>query len=347
MKFMIAGLGSIGRRHLRNLQALGEKDILLYRSHRSSLPDDELAGLPVETDLQAALGRRPDAVIIANPTALHLEVAIPAAQAGAALLIEKPISHSPAGWTELRKAAGAGAPILTGYHFRHHPTLQQAARLLQEGAIGNPISAHAHWGEYLPAWHPWEDFHQSYSARADLGGGVILTLSHPLDYLLWLLGPVQAVSAFTTRTGLLEKDGQIPDVEDSAEIVLRFTSKAQAQRTGAAAPLASLHLDYLQRPPAHWLHINGESGYLHWDNQTGVLEFCRAAHPERKEIFSPPDGFTRNDLFVAEMQHFIQVARRETQPLCSLEDGLNALALALAALQSAEQSGAQQLIQPY
>ena len=92
MKFLIAGFGSIGRRHLRNLQALGERDILLYRSHHSTLPDEEIAGLPVETDLKAALAHHPDAVIISNPTALHLDVAIPAAQAGCAILLEKPIA---------------------------------------------------------------------------------------------------------------------------------------------------------------------------------------------------------------------------------------------------------------
>jgi len=90
MKVLIAGLGSIGRRHLRNLVILGEKDILLYRTHTSSLPDDELANYPVENNLQAALAYRPDAVIVANPTSMHLDVAIPAAQAGCCLLLEKP-----------------------------------------------------------------------------------------------------------------------------------------------------------------------------------------------------------------------------------------------------------------
>ena len=79
MKFLIAGLGSIGRRHFRNLIALGEKDLLLLRAHRATLPDDELAGYPVETDIHVALNKhKPDAVIVANPTALHLDVAIPA-----------------------------------------------------------------------------------------------------------------------------------------------------------------------------------------------------------------------------------------------------------------------------
>ena len=84
MKILIAGFGSIGRRHFRNLLALGERDILLYRTGRSTLPDDELEGLRVETDLEAALAHHPQAVIVANPTALHLDVAIPAARRAAA-----------------------------------------------------------------------------------------------------------------------------------------------------------------------------------------------------------------------------------------------------------------------
>ena len=80
-KLLIAGLGSIGRRHLRNLVALGESDIVLLRSHRATLPDAELAGFPTETDLAQALHKHhPAAVVVANPTALHLDVAIPAAR---------------------------------------------------------------------------------------------------------------------------------------------------------------------------------------------------------------------------------------------------------------------------
>src|SRR5512146_1303304 len=94
-KLLIAGLGSIGRRHFRNLIALGEKDIILLRTRKATLPDEELAGYPVETDLQEALQKhQPDAVIVSNPTAFHLDVALPAAETGCAILLEKPISNS-------------------------------------------------------------------------------------------------------------------------------------------------------------------------------------------------------------------------------------------------------------
>ncbi len=317
MKFLIAGLGSIGRRHLRNLRALGESDILLYRTHRSTLPDAELAGLPVETDLRAALAHRPDAVIVSNPTALHLEVAIPAAEAGCPVLLEKPISHSLEGVDRLQAVARrSGSRILVGFQFRFHPTLNKAAEILRAGRIGRVLSVRAHWGEYLPNWHPWEDFRQGYAARPDLGGGVVLTLCHPLDYLHWLIGPVESLWAMTASLNLNLA------VEDAAEIGLRFVNGA----------LGSVHLDYNQRPPAHYLEIVGSEGMLRWDNQDGILREYRAGE-DRWETYSPPLDFERNVMFLKEMQHFLEVVRG-AQPMCTLEDGVYALRLALAAHQS-------------
>lgn len=332
MRFLIAGLGSIGRRHLRNLAALGERDIVLYRTHRSSLPEDELSAFPVETDLQAALGRRPEAVIISNPTSLHLQVAIPAAQAGCHLLLEKPLSHTLQGVDELVAAVqSGGGQALMGFQFRFHPGLQLISRLLREGAIGRPISVHAHWGEYLPGWHPWEDYRLGYSARRDLGGGVVLTLSHPLDYLRWLIGDVHALWAFTASRSDLDLE-----VEDAAEIGLRFTD----------GTLGSVHLDYLQRPPAHTLQIIGAQGTIRWDNANGAVHLFRAGDLTESgeagsgagwHTFPPPADFERNHLFLAEMRHFLQVVRGEAAPLCTLEDGIQALRLALSALESSRE----------
>lgn len=308
MKFLIAGFGSIGRRHFRNLRTLGEKDVLFYRTRSSSLPDEELNGFSVETDLQTALAHQPDAVIVANPTALHLDVAIPAAAAGCHLLLEKPISHSLARVTELQAALeSGGGQALVGFQYRFHPGLQQAARLLASGELGQPLAARAHWGEYLPDWHPWEDYRQGYSARSDLGGGVVLTLSHPFDYLRWLLGDVHALWASTRRSGQLEIE-----VEDQAEVGLEF----------ASGVLASVHLNYLQQPSAHWLEVVCSKGLLHWDAPSGAL-YVQPAEGGAQEFLVPPD-FDRNDMFLDEMRHFIAVAHGETTPRCTLDDGIQA-----------------------
>lgn len=331
MKTLIAGLGSIGRRHFRNLISLGETEIILLRSRRSTLPDDELAGYPVETDLDEALRKhKPDAVVVANPTALHLDVAIPAAQAGCAILLEKPVSNSLERLDVLEKAAQkSGSRILVGFQFRYHPTLNKARELIQTGALGKALTAHAHWGEYLPNWHPWEDYRQGYAARADLGGGVIVTLTHPLDYLRFLLGEVEAVWSFHGRISPLETD-----VEDAAEIGLKF----------ASGVLGGVHLNYFQRPPAHRLEIAGTNGALRWDNADGVLQFyrmpyefgARNANPPAAVLdeYSPFEGFERNQLFLAQTKHFIEVAAGKAQPICALTDGVRALQIALAARDS-------------
>ncbi|MEW6649265.1 MAG: Gfo/Idh/MocA family oxidoreductase [Chloroflexota bacterium] len=320
MKFLIAGYGSIGRRHLRNLIALGERDVLLYRTRRSTLPTDEIADLVTETDLEAALARRPDAVIIANPTALHLAVAIPAARQGCHILMEKPLSHSMDGIAELERALEqGGGRLLMGYQFRFHPTLRRAAGVIASGEIGRPVAARVHWGEYLPDWHPWEDYRQSYAARPDLGGGVVLTLCHPLDYLRMMLGEVSAVSAMTAALPELELN-----LDAAADILLRFENDA----------IASLHLNYIQQPVQHTLQVIGTQGSLYWDNASGCLNWQRAGEIGFHTV-QPDADFERNWMFMEQMRHFIAVARGEAQPVCTVQDGARALRLALAALESA------------
>lgn len=320
MKFLIAGLGSIGRRHMRNLVALGEHDIVLYRTGKSTMPDDELAGFPQETDLPTALEKyQPDAVIVANPTAFHLDIAIPAARAGCALLLEKPLSHSMDRLDELQTTVSQKKiKALVGFQFRFHPGLVRARQLIQEGEIGRVISAHVHFGEYLPAWHPWEDYRQGYAARADMGGGVVLTQCHALDYLPWLVGNVDSVWGFTAKLSDLDVN-----VEDTAKIGLRFENGA----------LGSIHLDYNQQPPAHFFEVVGTRGSLQWNLSDGATRIYRA---EKKdwEVYPLPAGWERNVMFMDEMRHFVSVARGEAESLCPLEDGLRVMRLALAVKES-------------
>ena len=343
MKFLIAGLGSIGRRHFRNLIALGEKDIVLLRTRKATLPDDELAGYPVETDLNEALKKhKPDAVVVANPTSMHLDVAIPAAEAGCHILLEKPVSHSLDRLDVLQNAAQkSGSKILVGFQFRYHPTLNKARELIRLGELGKVLTVHAHWGEYLPQWHPWEDYRQSYAARADLGGGVIVTLTHPLDYLRYLLGEVDSLSSFNGHISALEVD-----VEDVAEISLKFANGA----------VGGIHVNYFQRPPVHRLEIVGTTGTLRWDNADGILELYRMSaafgsfsdNPPAPvmELFSPPEGFERNQLFLAQTRHFIEIVRGEKEPVCTSPGWIQALRLALAAYKSQETGHVVKLSEP-
>lgn len=306
MRFMIAGFGSIGRRHFRNLISLGYEDIILYRSNKSTLDIEEIKGFVVETNLEKALAHKPDTVIISNPTALHLDVAIPAALQGCNLFFEKPISDSLEKISELKKALDlGGGKAMTGFQYRFHPGLQQVKKWIEEGYIGKVVSASAHWGEYLPGWHPWEDYRMSYSARKDLGGGVILTLCHPIDYLRWMFGEIQSVwSTYNTIDHL-----QI-DSEGVAEISLIFEKM-----------IGHVHLNYIQRPGKHVLEIIGDSGTITWDNKDGTAN-CYSAKVEKWHVFTPSPEFERNTLFIDEMHNFIEYINGKEDPMCTLDDGI-------------------------
>jgi len=319
-RLLLAGLGSIGKRHLDNLRALGESDVDLYRTGAGTLVDAPLPGLAIHRDLEAALSQRPRAVVVSNPTALHVPLALAAARAGAHLFIEKPLSDSLEGVAELeREVASRGLKVLVGFQFRFHPGLRQVHSWLQEGRIGPVVTARAHWGECLRSWHPWEDYRGSYSARRSLGGGVVLTLSHPFDYLRWLLGEVVAVSAQTGQLGGLEIE-----VEDTAHVLLRFASGA----------IGTVSLDYVERPPAHWLSIVGRRGRILWDNADGVARLYDAEGRARA-LWRPPLSFERNTLFLDEMRHFLRCLQDSAEPRCTLDDGVRALRICLAAHESA------------
>ena len=338
MKYLIAGLGSIGRRHMRNLIALGEKDIVLFRTRKATMPDDELAGFPVETDFTEALKKhKPDAVIVGNPTSMHLDIAIPAAEAGCAILLEKPISNSTERLDQLESAVKkSGSKVLVAFQFRFHPGLMRAKQLISDGEIGRIISAHVHFGEYLPAWHPWEDYRQGYAARADMGGGVVLTQCHSLDYLPWLVGKVESAWGFTGKLSDLEVD-----VEDTAEIGLRFESGA----------LGNLHLDFNQQPPAHRFEIIGTKGTIKWDLSDGATRIYRASAESLSistgreikaggewEAYPLPENWERNVMFFEQMKHFVAVVRGEAEPACTLEDGVRVMKL-ISAVHESQKTG--------
>jgi predicted dehydrogenase len=318
-EILIAGLGSAGRRHLFNLRDLGWPSIRLYRTGRSTLPDDDLAGFPVDHDLPTALARRPLAVVVSNPSALHVPLAVEAARAGAHLFIEKPLSHELTGVAELESlVADNGLTALVGFQFRFNPGLQQICAWLRAGAIGDVVCAQVHWGEYLPGMHPWEDYRVGYAVRPELGGGVLLTLCHPFDYLRWLLGEIDQVSALESRC-----DAFGIAVDTCVDVIARFTSGASAH----------VHLNFVERPPNHQLTVIGTEGTITWNHTDSAARRYHAA-ARRWETVPAPDGFERDRMFFDEMHHFLACLRGEAQPLCTLADGRAALKVTLAARQA-------------
>ncbi len=322
MKFLIAGLGSIGQRHLRNLSDILGAEIIAYRVKKRELGEiEERYNLTTFSDLDTALSQNPDAVLVTNPTSLHMPVALASAMSGCHLFIEKPVSHSLEGVDELIDISEKNnLVILVGCNLRFHPSLRLIKRFLDEKRIGKITSARLHVGEYLPSWHPWEDYRRGYSARSALGGGVILTLIHELDYAYWFFGEVEKVFCFAGKLSSLEID-----TEDTAEILLMFKNNI----------IVEVHMDYIHRPPSRSCHIIGEEGVILWDYYKRQVELF-SVQDEKWLIFREEESFERNDMYIEEMKHFINSIERKEKPLVSVRDGKRALEIALAAKESAE-----------
>ena len=318
---LVVGAGSIGRRHINNLLTLGAQvAVYPYRGSARSGAEAVPERATVVDDLNAALARPFDAAVIANRTDLHLPVALAAAHYGRNLFVEKPLSDSLAGVTELIEIARARRLVVeSGFMLRFHPNLIWLKRFIEGCELGTLHYARASVGQFLPDWRPGIDYRQSYSARRRFGGGVIFDLVHELDLIRWLLGEVAEVAAFTHYSAVLEIE-----TEAVAHIGMRL----------ASGVLVQVNLDYLRPGYSRTLEIVGSRGTVAWDYVAGTVSLNVPA----RQLHRVPPGFERNDLFRAHMQHFLgRVTGGVVNGGASLDDGVAALRLALACHRSAEE----------
>lgn len=304
-------------RHARNLIALGQSDVVAYdtsRERREAIARE--LGVATADDLDAAWNARPDAVLITTPTSSHLPLAREATRRGAALFVEKPLGDTLDGVAELVDAVvQAGVVSLVGCNMRFHPGVRALKELVDTGALGTILSAHFEVGQFLPDWRPSIDYRTSYSARRELGGGIILDAIHELDYARWLLGEVSEVACFADHVSSLEID-----TEDVAAILLRF-------ETGA---IAEVHLDYVQRAYSRGCKLVGELGTARWDYNESRLDLYLAHDGEwtARPLF---DEWDPNTMYLEELRHFLRCLDGEERPLADVEAGARSLALAMAA----------------
>jgi len=316
---LVVGTGSIGSRHVANLLSLGA-NVLTYSYRRAARSEPWRERVRPFDDLEAAFTAAPDAVVIANRTDQHIDTALRGARASRALFIEKPLSHSLRGVDELRHETERRALVVeSGFMLRLHPNLLWLKSFLDAGELGELFYCRAAVGQYLPDWRPSQDYRESYSASA-ICGGVVFDLVHEFDLVAWLFGAIDAVQAMTARAACLEIES-----EAIAQIGLRT----------AAAVLVQVHLDYVRPLYARTLEVVGSRGVVSWDYVEGVVTLAtpgagiRVAH-------RVPDGFARNDLFLAHMRHFLARLDRPSLPaVSSLNDGIAALRTALACHQAA------------
>ena len=202
------------------------------------------------------------------------------------------------------------------YQMRFHPCLQRVRVLLEKNAIGRVLAVRAEMGEYMPGWHPWEDYRQSYAAKEEMGGGSLLAQIHEMDYLYWLFGLPKRVFAVGGHLSSLEIN-----VEDVASVLMDCDG----------IPV-HLHLDYIQRPPSRTLQIVGDTGKIIVDLRASSLQL----YGDDGKIAEATsfEGFDRNQMFIDELRHFLACMDGKEKTLISLRDGAQSLRMALAAKES-------------
>lgn len=322
---LIVGSGSVGKRHARNLAALGcQISCMDPRADRCAELATETNIVGQHTDLTVALGEGGglDGVVICSPPAFHEAQTILALQHRLPVLLEKPAAPDLAACRRMAAArAAADVPLLLGYTWRWWPPLRKARQLLEQFAIGPVRSAQFHISAHLADWHPWERYQDFFMASKALGGGALLDESHWIDLMIWLFGLPDAVSGNVDKLSELEID-----TDDNVEILAYYKERLRIY----------LHLDIYGRPHDKSIRFIGEKGSLLWTSDPNQIIYGGEASSWSKTLeFS----CERNDMFIAVAQEFVEILNGKTTPSCTIEDGARVLQL-IEALRASDRSGA-------
>jgi len=319
---LIIGCGSIGKRHIKNLLSLNACNLIAYDiSDNCRSEVNKKFGVKTVDSLDEAFCLSPHIVMITTPSSRHISLAIQAAQHDCHLFIEKPLSDSLQKVDDLISIVKDKNLIsLVGCNMRFHPGLMIIKDLIANGTIGKIVSAKVEFGHYLPNWHPWEDYRKGYSARIDLGGGVILDAIHEIDYIQWLFGDVESVFCFSENIKSLEIE-----TESVAAILIRFSNGI----------IGEVHLDYIQRDYSRNCHIIGTEGTIKWDDVAGKV-FLYKAKEEKWQTFKNPKGWDFNCMYIDEIRYFISCVQKNEKTTLDIKQSERILKTAIAAKKSNE-----------
>ena len=321
MNFLICGLGSIGYRHLKILRKIGNFGIWAYSTGKSTIEQQRRNETPpdrVFDNLETALEAGPDAALITNPTFLHLDVANPIAKKQIPLFIDKPLDSDLSKVDTFHQIVKTNqVPVLVGFNLMFHPAILKISELLEEQSIGDVIAASAHWGEYLPEWHPWENYKSAYAARSDMGGGVVLTMCHELNYLTYLFGKVDRCMAMEFRKRKLNITA-----EEGVNILMEHESGVHS----------NVHLNFIQKPDRRTLEVIGEKGSLYWEPDKNEIIFDDGKNKQIYTFENNRMGTPYEQSFYNQMEHFVAMAQKKVKPKVPLTKGIEDLELCRAIL---------------
>jgi predicted dehydrogenase len=311
MRILVVGLGSMGRRRLRNLQHIGGVQLAAFEPSdtRRAEVASELP-IPIFATFDDGLAWGPHALVISTPPDHHAEYALAAANMGLAFFTEASVVTD--GMADVHAAVRAGGPVAApSCTMRFHPAVQLLRRRLEQGAIGRPLAFTHHVGQCLRDWHPWEDYRAFYAARRETGAAREI-VPFELNWLTYLFGPVIELNCFRAKLSSLDAD-----IDDIYSALLRFESDVQG----------SLVVEVISRPAIRSARIVGEEGTLEWDWSARRVREWRAAGGAWVEYADPPavggpgGAWVAENMYIEEMRGYLRAIEngQEHWPF-SLED---------------------------
>ena len=337
LRIALIGAGVMGRHHYQHLRSLTEAQLCAVAD-----PGPQAAafaaecGVPYFADHRQMLEQaEPQAVIVANPNALHVSTALDCLAAGVPVLLEKPVGVHLDEVRELVAASAAtGVPVLVGHHRRHNPLIARAHEIVRSGALGKLTNVTALWQLRKPGSYfdiPW---------RREAGAGMLLTnLIHDLDLLRHLCGEVRQVQAITSNS--VRGFGN----EDCAAVLLQFDNGALGSLTGSDAAAAPWSWElgsgenpiYPRQADQPCYLLAGTDGALSIP-QLKRWHYAEAGAGWHEPLQQVQEPYSADEALRRQLLHFIEVARGRAEPLVSAADAARTLAL-IEAIREAAQSG--------
>ena len=264
MKFLQIGLGSMGKRRIRCLQANAQSDIVAFDPREDRRAEaQEKYGVSAFATLDEGLAANPDAVVISVPGALHMEYLLAGARAGKHLFCEVPLTTKLDGIAELRElVAGKQLVCAPGCQTLWDAGTRILRERMQTPQFGRLLHVTYATGSYLPGWHPYEGISEFYASNFSMGGGNLDVVAQELVWLNWLIGSsMTSVSCRTAKVGDLELAAGTPD---TMEIVIEH----------ANGMLLNAHFDLNDRSSETGLRLAGTNGTAAWSKGAfGTLSF--------------------------------------------------------------------------
>jgi len=317
MKILVVGYGSIGKRHVTNLLDNTKAEIIICTKRKNLKFSSK--NVKVINSLDKALKENPTIGFITNETAYHISTAIKLARAGLDLFIEKPLSNSTKGIKILEKIVKEKKLIVQmGFHMRFHKCILKIHELLEQKKVGRVISGQVENGSYLPDWHPYEDYRKGYAAKNRLGGGIVLTQIHEIDYLYWFFGKPRSIYSVTGKFSDLETT-----VDDYSSSIMKFKQNITTE----------MHLDFFLGHEYKRCKIKGTKGIIFWNSVYNEVKFFDAKKKSWKMILKLKN-FERNDMYVDEIKYFLKHVKNRKKPMNSLDEGIDTMKIALNIIKS-------------